>query len=240
MFCMKTPETNRPAVDYRTLGFTHTVRDAAIALDTTPDRVRDLMRLRALPYVTGPLLAEDGSVRDKLLVHGDDIADFIRRKRSGTPRPEATRERAINVLRQYLDENEPTGDYDLAVSLELPLLARGRNGSQMVHVHIPSLISWSKSLDAAHHLITSSAVEEALLGIGCIRKRGLIPVADEAGKQRWGVWWRVPNSMLPKDASDDEKDAEVVADRFGTLVEGDRMTHRDGDPYLTDDLGLRE
>lgn len=196
-------------IDYAALGFRFTAADAAAVIQISVAEVNDLIRTGDLAFLTyrapGPL------PQLTVLFHSDEVADFSRRRREDRVASDvALAARVQAALRRYLREVQVEEDYDEALERGAPLLAGTKQGDAL-HIQVPSLVAFYNQAREPHQaILTEHAVAGALERLKALRVRGVIPVADRGGKQRWGTWWRIPLSLL--DGDNTEAAARDVVD----------------------------
>lgn len=206
-------------VDYAALGFTLTVEDAALALDSTPGQVHDLIRANLLAYLTVPDPKSQVG-RRTIRLHPEEVSTHAKRRIDpvNITSPQRNVLRVEELLRRYLLEVEPDYDYDDAMERSAPLWAGSRNGRGL-YISVRSMINFNERIEGPPVSVTT--IEDALERLRALRKRGIVPAGDKGGKQRWGTWWRVPMSFLP-----DAEDHDVTTDILdGVRQPGERL-HR--------------
>jgi hypothetical protein len=215
--------------------FTLTTIEAAAALDTTPTQLRHLVRAGLLGYYSPADLSGTGQLRlrfslDQLLAYRDA------KKRGDIPVDRTNTANVADYLREYLDELEPSDDYDEAMFQRRPLLASSKSGPQ-VYIKVESFVD--HMAEYAGVTLVPSLVESALEYLGAIRRRGVIPLADAgSAKQRWATWWRIPPFFLPGNDTDEHLSASILR----SVIPGERVKHarelpRDEAGKITSSLG---
>lgn len=204
-------------IDYAALGFRLTAVDAAVTLQMTVAEVNDLLRSGDLAFLT---MREQGVMPQLTArMHADEVADFARRARHNLLTSDVSLSQRVQAaLREYLREVPPAEDYDEALVRDTPLLASTKRGDAL-HVRSASVAAFHNTRHPEQAVLTDSATMGTLARIGALRVRGVIPAADKGGKQRWGIWWRVPLSLL-----DGDNTSAAVADVVdGVREPGERM-----------------
>lgn len=220
-------------VDYMGLGFMLTTPDVAGILEKTEAEVHDLVRAGMVAYLTkwdtpaGPA---------RMWFHPDEISrvevalrDSVRMG-GGMAVDHRNRLRTQAALRAYLEAHSPQSSYDKAMLHNAPLWGRTRSRERVVHVRVEAVAAFGSTLDAVP--VTRSMVTSALEFLGAVRVRG-VTALDEPGKQRWGVWFRLPPGFFP------ENEGEVITSMVNgsSREDGERVTRRGGGPaYLTTPL----
>lgn len=221
-------------IDWTALGFTLTAADVATVLGIDTAAVNDLVRSSDLVHLS--VRSSESMPRPKLLFHPDDVRDYGRRMRTSQLSVSAALTGRVQpVLRAYLRDIPAVDDYDEALTLDAPLLAGTRSGADALHVRTQSVADWHvRAHPVEAGLVTASAVQTVLERLGALRVRGLTGAADRGGKQRWGVWWRVPLSLI-----DGENEGAASVDAaLGVRVNGEKVTkHGRGPAYLESPLG---
>ena len=208
-----------------TYGFTLTADDAADVLGTSGAEVVDLIREGMLPaFVWAPF----PMAPLRFFLHPDVVTDYARRRRADILTADDTvRPAALKALRRYLADYPPTGDYDLALEKRLPLWGSTRSG-RALHIRPADVVA---AHDDPRVILTESALVNALERVRAVRVRGVVPLDDRGGKQRWSGWWRVPTSLL--DGTDEDAAAADVLQ--GVVESGERLTRRAaGKPLLVE------
>jgi hypothetical protein len=222
-------------IDWAALGFAFTAADVSATLGIDPAAVNDLVRSGDLACLV--VRTSEAMPRPKLLFHPDDVRDFGRRMRSDRLSVSAALTARIQpLLREYLREVPAVEDYDEALALDAPLLAGTRSGADALHIRTQSVADFhARAHPAEEGIVTASAVQTVLERLGALRVRGLTGVADRGGKQRWGVWWRVPLSLI-----DGGNESAAAADAaLGVRLGGEKVTKRGRGPaFLESPLGL--
>lgn len=216
-------------VDYTALGFTLTVEDAARTLDSTPGQVYDLIRANLLAYLAMPDPKSQVGKRT-IRLHPEEVAAHAKRAIDpvGLTSPQRNILRVEDLLRRYLLEIEPDYDYDDAIERCAPLWAGTRNGRGL-YISVRSMIAFNERVGGPPVSVTT--VEDALEQLRALRKRGIVPLGDKGGKQRWGTWWRVPISFAP-DADEHDVTTDILD---GVRQPGERL-HRSRE-LPRDDVG---
>lgn len=213
------------SVDYTGLGFVLATPDVAEILDKTEAEVHDLVRAGMLPF----LGRWDGSAGPmRMWFHPDEISrvevalrDSVR-EGGGLAVDHRNRLRAQAALRAYLEATPPQTSYDKAVLHNAPLWGKTRQREQVVHVRAEAVASFGSTLDRVP--VTKSMIVAALEFFGAVRVRG-VTALDEPGKQRWGVWFRLPPGFFP------ENEGEMVVGVLdGAHEDGERVTRRGAGP----------
>lgn len=195
-----------PKIDYQALGMVLTTEDAAGVLDITPHHVRDLMRSGCLGYHVLPDFS--AYPKHRVRFHPDELASYQAVKVSGeVPSDKNNINRVQTVLREYLTDVPAETDYDEALEKGAPLWASTKQG-QALHITVDSLVEFNRDTGGAP--LVHSVVEESLEYLRALRKRGLVPMSDKGGRQRWGTWWRIPKSLLPE-GDDDQTVREILS-----------------------------
>jgi len=215
--------------------FTLTTIEAAKALDTTPTQLRHLVRSGLLGYYAPADLSGKSQVRmlfslDQLLAYRDA------RKRGDIPVDRTNTANVADYLREYLDELEPSDDYDEAMFQRRPLLASSKSGPQ-VYIKVESFVE--HMAEYAGVTLVPSLVEKSLEYLGAIRRRGVIPLADAgSAKQRWATWWRVPPFFLRGNDTDEQLGASILRSVIpGERVKRTRELPRDEAGQITSPIG---
>lgn len=212
--------------DYAALGFTVSATEAVEILGLASiHELYDHMR-------PGLLLAlydfRDG--RTTPTYHPDELADL--KARIIEERLTAEQRIAIktqSILRQYLEDNPATGDYDEALETGAPVLAGALDGGVDTYVRAETVIDWfNENRDvSAQAAITRTSVTTTLDMIGAAQRRGFVPLAERGtGTQRWTRWWRLPRSFV-----------DGTAPEFSRFRRGEKISHRNGLTTLTPPLG---
>lgn len=214
------------------LGFVLTTPDVAEILNKTEAEVHDLVRAGMLPF----LGKWDGSVGPmRMWFHPDEVSrvevalrDSVR-EGGGLAVDHRNRLRVQAALRAYLEATPPQTSYDRAMLHNAPLWGKTRQRERVVHVRAEAVASFGSTLDAVP--VTKSMVMGALEFFGAVRVRG-VTALDEPGKQRWGVWFRLPPGFFP------ENEGEVVVGVLdGAYEDGERVTrHGAGPAHLVERL----
>ncbi|HET9144094.1 hypothetical protein [Actinophytocola sp.] len=219
-------------VDHQALGFALTTPDVADILDKNEQEVRDLVRAGVLPT----LIKREPGEPMRMWFHPDDVSGVEVRMRNaaqanGLLVDERNRLRVQAALRAYLNAVPPTASYDRALLDNAPLLGKTRQRAEVVHVRAEAVASFGSSLDNVP--VTVSMATQALEFLGAVRVRGVTALA-EPGRQRWGVWFRLP----PGFAVGDDDEPEVVAGMVdGAFEPGDTVTRRGaGAPHVAGPL----
>lgn len=215
-------------LDYRKIGFTLTVAEAAEALEIEPHEVRHLLLNNDL---TGVMVSAGPFSPITIALHPDEVRAFaaLRSTRKQTV-DSRNRSRALGLLHRYLETCEPVDDYDRAMLEGTPLLAC--SGAELaVHVRPEAVADFFARTDHAGGSITTSMIMEALERVGGARRKGVIAAADRGSrKQRWAMWWRIPSALL---ANAGEMDvARQMINGPAEPGETARLS-RDGQMYLT-------
>lgn len=187
--------------DYAQLGFTVDVQAA-----------RKLLRKRSLAEVydlvrTGLLIAlhapDPETGRRELLFHQDEILTFLA---ASDMRQRTVDERlvieAFDVLNEYLTTVDPMEDYEDAVTRNAPLHGASKSKSGEVLLIRPDMVTaWHNGRDevlmSQRAPVAVSSVETALMRTSAVKVRGVIALADSGTrKQRWAMWWRVPQELF--------------------------------------------
>ncbi|HYF72002.1 MAG TPA: hypothetical protein VD864_04225 [Nocardioides sp.] len=222
-------------LDYEALGFTLTPEEAARRMDTTPGQLRDLIRNNELHFL---VVASGDPLRPLTIrIHRDEPQAYLDRKqRELDTVDDRNRLRVTEALRRYLAEVPAVENYDDAVELGAPLLASTREG-EAVHISPAALSDFcARTRKGSEAVLTITSIEGALPALRALRKRGVIPADSRGGKQRWGVWWRIPSSLLPGGTDD-----QMVDDMLNGVADGERLSRRGtGVPFLPGVLGADE
>ncbi|HZA71296.1 MAG TPA: hypothetical protein VE476_00125 [Propionibacteriaceae bacterium] len=214
-------------IDYTGLGFVFATTDAADVLHRSEAEVHDMARAGMLPFLARPDVP-GGPLR--MWFHPDEVTrvevmlrESVQRG-GGLATDHRNRLRVQAALRAYLTSVTPLPSYDEAVLRNAPLLSRTRQRDRVVNVR-PEAVS-------AHHNLTStvpvtvSMIVGALEYFGAVRVRGVTALA-EPGKQRWGIWFRLPAGFM----SGDDNEAAVIDGILGGAYEpGERVRRRQGGP----------
>lgn len=214
-------------LDYRQMGFTLTVADAAAALDIEPHEVRHLLLTNDL---TGVLVSAGQFAPISVALHPDEVRAYGALLATRTQTVDSrNRSRSLGLLHDYLVACAPVDDYDRAIAEGAPLLAVS-GAEAAVHVRVDAVTGFQRQTGSGS-LVTASMTEEALTRVGAVRRKGVIAVADRggAGKQRWGAWWRIPAALLPG-AADSAVAWQLVN---GPLEQGEKVRpDRSGQVFL--------
>ena len=208
-------------IDYFGLGFALTVPDVADMLNKPEPEIYDLVRAGMLPFLSKPD-APGGTPR--MWFHPDEVSRLevsLRksvREGGGMAVDHRNRLRVQAALRAYLASVPPESSYDQAMVRNAPLLSKTRQHVRVVNIRAEAVAAFGSTLDNVP--VTISMVASALEFFGAIRVRGVTALA-EPGKQRWGVWFRLPPGFEAADG-----DAEVVAGLMGAREDGERVKRR--------------
>lgn len=215
------------SIDYIGLGFALSTADAAEVLGRTEAQVHDMVRAGMLPSLAKPDVP-GGPLR--LWFHPDEVARVAVMLRESVQRggglatDHRNRLRVQAALRAYLASVPPESSYDLALLRNAPLLSKTRNRARVVNVRPEAVAAFGSTLDNVP--VTISMMTAALEYFGAVRVRG-VTALDEPGKQRWGVWFRLPAGFM----QGDDGEAAVVDGMLGGAYEpGERVRRRQGGP----------
>jgi hypothetical protein len=220
------------SIDYTGLGFALSVSDAADILNRTDAQVHDIVRAGMLPFLARPDVP-GGPLR--LWFHPDEVArvevmlrESVQRG-GGLATDHRNRLRVQAALRAYMASVPPESSYDLALLRNAPLLSKTRQRARVVNVRAEAVAAFGSTLDNVP--VTVSMITGGLEFFGAIRVRG-VTALDEPGKQRWGVWFRLPAGFM----QGDDSDAAVVDGILGGAYEpGERVRRRQNGPaYLAE------
>lgn len=220
------------SMDYEALGFRLTLTDVAEVLEITRAEVLDHVRASELPVLWLPVLS-GAYPRAEARFHPNAVGALAARLKQGSQTADArNRVRAQDLLRRYLAATPPTDDYDEALSRNLPLLASTRLRRAALHVRAEALAEFQASEGVAAPMLRSS-LAHALEGIGAVRMRGVVPASERGGKQRWGTWWRVPESVMGAD------EQAAMVDAVCGVRDGEEVTRSgSGSWHLKKTLGV--
>lgn len=216
-------------IDYISLGFALTTPDVAQILGRTEAEVHDLARAGLLPF----LASGDGTSGPlRMWFHPDEVTRLeVSLRKSvqsggGLAVDHRNRIRVQSVLRDYLAETPPVRSYDLAMLHNAPLVSKTRQRAEVVHVRPEAVAAFGSRRETAP--VTISMVTAALEYFGALRVRGITAV-DEPGKQRWGVWFRLPPGFA---AGDDDEPEVIEGIAVGAYEPGDRIARRGMGPAV--------
>lgn len=220
-----------PAVDYQALGFALTTSDVADMLEKTEAEVHDLTRAGVLPY-----LAQADTVMgtQRMWFHPDEVARVEVQLRSSVAAnslatDHRNRLRVQAALRAYLAAVPAETRYDEAMLRNAPLVGRTRQRARMIHVRPEAVAAFGTTLDNVP--VTISMTTAALEYVGAIRVRG-VTALGEPGKQRWGIWFRLPPGFAPGETTE----ADVIEGTMsGAREEGERVRRRGMGPAVLAD-----
>lgn len=168
--------------DWKAATFCLTLDDAARLLQTTPQRVVDLMLAGQLGfYMKADPEREGGLPVDCARFDPEDLAAFFQREHE---RYATIALPVLSNLRQYLREVPRTRDYDTAVSGKRPIQTRAG-----LHVQIDAVVGFARRVSAGPAAQMKNSTEVAFERLGLTRVRSLTPYGD---KQRWAIWYRLP------------------------------------------------
>jgi hypothetical protein len=214
-------------INYTGLGFALSVSDAADILNRTEAQVHDMARAGMVPFLAKPDVP-GGPLR--LWFHPDEIARVEVALREsvqhggGLATDHRNRLRVQAALRAYLTSVPPESSYDRALLHNAPLLSKTRQRARVVNVRPEAVAAFGSTLDNVP--VTISMVTTALEYFGAVRVRG-VTALDEPGKQRWGVWFRLPAGFM----QGDDSEAAVIDGMLGGAYEpGERVRRRQGGP----------
>lgn len=177
---MTTPEEE--PYDWKAATFCLDLDDAAGLLQTTPQRVVDLMLTGQIGfYMKADPERTDGLPVDCARFDPDDLADFFRREHENFASIALP---VLTNLRNYLREVPRTREYDTAVSAGRPMQTRAG-----LHVRVDAVVSFARRSSPSAAAKMEGSTEAAFKRLGLTRVRSLSPYG---GKQRWGIWYRLP------------------------------------------------
>lgn len=168
--------------DWKAATFCLTLDDAARLLQTTPQRVVDLMLAGQIGfYMKADPEREGGLPVDCAHFDPEDLTAFFQREQ----------ERYVSIalpvlanLRQYLREVPRTRDYDTAVTMKRPIQTRAG-----LHVQADAVVGFARQMSAGPAAQMKNSTEAAFERLGLTRVRSLSPYGE---KQRWSIWYRLP------------------------------------------------
>lgn len=201
-------------------GFALDLAAAAEVLNATPSKVQDMAHSGLLTplCVTDPLSPARG-----LWFHPDDVSRAeVAMRKSTISANHRNRLRVLAALRDYLASKPPERRYNVAMVNNAPLLSKTRQREEVVNVRAEAVAAFGTERDGVQ--LSVSMTTATLEFLGALRVRGITAV-DEPGRQRWGVWFRLPPGFLPGLQA---ADLAEVAQGFvsGALDEGDKVTRR--------------
>jgi hypothetical protein len=202
--------------------FTLSVTEAARFLNITPQQLLDLTQAGQVTalYVQLDLINERPPLRyaPGLLT---EVAEMLaNRKIEGDS---ADVHLVARCLRAFLDEKPPLDDYDLARETGSPMLAADRAGTVYAHLKADLLVEYVCNHEG---FMMGSRVRAALVRLGAIQVRGIHSLNDR--RQRWGTWWRLPQTLWSVDRGATAFDlAQVLGGRTHLVPDSARVV--DGD-----------
>lgn len=168
-----------------------TLDAAARAADMAPDRLRRFAEHGSIPMLLVP--PKPGSKPD-CWFNPDDITELVARVEQGRlGRDEVRNDAVVTALHAYLKECPPTADYDRAVELGLPVLAKDKSNRLYAHILIAAFNRHAYAMRHNPLTYTADPVRRTLVALGAEYKRGIRPLSEKG--QRWNAWWRLPRSM---------------------------------------------
>lgn len=195
-------EPEEKPYDWKAATFCLTLDDAAGLLQSTPQRVVDLMLTGQIGfYMKADPEREGGLPVDCARFDPEDLAEFFRGEHE---RYASIALPVLSNLRQYLREVPRTRDYETAVRGKRPIQTRAG-----LHVQTDAVVEFARRVSAGPAAQMKNSTETAFERLGLTRVRSLTPYGE---RQRWAIWYRLP---------------EVIAFE-GRLVKIDSFLRHDG------------
>ncbi len=200
------------------MGFALTAGDVAEVLSCTTAQTLDLLRSGDISAL---ITSSAGPMTPLMFLFHPDEARHARFRKVHdlVTADETVRGVVQQVIREYLAAMPPVDDYDVALATDSPLWGSSKNG-RTLNIRTHAVVAYRQRTDGRVP-VTSSGVDAALERIGALRVRGLTPAATPGGKQRWGMWWRIPPSLL-----DGENEDTLATDLLCGVREPDEEVRR--------------
>lgn len=186
--------------DYSAFGFSVSSTQAKEILGlSSRDEIYDLIRAGTIVA-----LSDFREGRTEPTYIPDELTSYAERARLGLINAfEANTIRAQGILRAYLESHSPLVDFEEADDNEYPVLVGTPRGqAPAVYIRSDYVVDWHNNhnrgpdgFDSAS--MSKTVFESALKQIGALPRRGFIPLGDKkSGRQRWTMWWRIPQSFI--------------------------------------------